>query len=298
MMHPGEEVEAKPKVTSVRAPLSWGERVERRKKRQRSAHASVVFVVCSRLGKRVARLLRVLGITRRKEVVDGVVYLHRSQSSLRRSLSESGGGVKEYDVRFPSRGGVLKSPQYPVRETMRIRYTHQRIYRDLGQDPRVHFALLVADHIRPGCRVLEMGCGTGGASAIYADLSGPSGGVVSVHRDGESIRFARQRYRENHLAFELGWMETIDGELDGGFDAVIAVDLFRDAPDAPSKSRAVASLARVVGAEGLILVICPDRSDKESLIDRLAGEGIEKITELGSDPTHQWTAVMGFKERG
>ncbi len=289
----GKEVEPKPGQ-----PLSWGQRVERRRQRKRAGIPALVGRVIARVLGRVARFARSVGMTRGKVVVDGVVYRERTTTNLRRALSATGSGVKEYDVYFPHGGGAMQSRQYPMRESLRIRYTHKRIFSDLGHDPRLGFIELIQNHIRPGDRVLEIGCGTGGGSAKLAGLVGPSGAVVAMNRDGESIRFARQRYRHNHLAFEIGWLETLEGELDGGFDAVVAVDLFRDAPDEPSKSRAVGLVWRLVRDGGMVVVICTDRNRLDQKTDRLGGLGIESLEVFEPDPVLLWGGAVGFKPGG
>jgi SAM-dependent methyltransferase len=288
-----EEIEVKPMGAGGGRPLSWGDRVEQRRQRRQAGKPASLVRVFSRLVNRLGRFSRSIGMTRRKVEVDGVVYREHTSASLRRALSQTGSGVKEYDVRFPSCGSAIKSPQYPMRETMRIRYTNKRIYSDLGHDPRLYFLELVKDKILPGQRMLEIGCGTGGSGAVIAGLVGPSGGVVAIHRDGESVRFARQRYRCNHLGFELGWLETLEGELDGAFDGAVVVDLFRDAPDAPSKSRAVGSIWRVVGPGGWILVICTDPNRLDQVIDRLGAMGLESIEILERDPILLWGGAIG-----
>ncbi len=290
-----EEIEAKPMRAGSTRPLSWGDRVEQRRQRRRAGKPASLLRVMLRVMNRLGRFSRSIGMTRRKIEVDGVVYREHSNTSLRRAMSPSGSGVKEYDVRFPPCGGAMKSPQYPVRESMRIRYTSKRIYSDLGHDPRLHFLDLVGDSIVPGQRIIEIGCGTGGSGANLAGLVGPSGGVVAIHRDGESVRFARQRYRCDHLAFELGWLESLEGELDGAFDGAVVVDLFRDAPDAPSKSRAVGALWRVVRPGGMILVICSDRNRLDGVTDRLSVMGLESIRVLEPDPALLWGGAVGYR---
>jgi SAM-dependent methyltransferase len=299
------EIEAKPTGAgrSVGQPMSWGQRVEQRASRRRAGRvgglpgwiARVSGLVFGRVFGRGARFLRSVGVIRRRIEVDGVVYREGGTVSLRRALSPTGSGVKKYEVRFPAMGEAMKSTQYPMRESMEIRYTRTRIYHDLGADPRVFFVDLIRDRIRPGDRVLELGCGTGSSSAILAGLVGPSGGVVAVNRDGESIRFARQRHRQNHLAFELGWLETLEGELDGGFDAMVGVDVFRDAPDEPSKSRAIAQLWRVVGKGGTVVVMCSTGEGLGEVMDRLEALGIGSIEVLGSDAELGWSGVVGIR---
>lgn len=279
-------------------PLSWGERESKKRARQRSHRSSGAERAWSRMLNRVRRLSRALGLSRRKIVVSGVVYRELSGVSLRRALGETGAGVKEYEVRFPRPSGEGEGAQHAHRESMRIRFTHRRRYADLGHDPRVRFVRSMRSIVRPGDRVLDLGCGTGAGSAELAYGVGPSGGVVAINRDGESIRYARQRYRANHLAYELGWLDTLNGELDGSFNAAIVVDLFRDARDDPGKSRAIAELWRVVGAGGAVLLISSDAGMHHAYERRLAGLGAERISRIDPDPVLGWVALRAFKPAG
>ena len=206
-----------------------------RARRQRSA----------RVRRLVDSLGRALGLPRRV-VVDGVVYRERSSLPLRRALTPTGGGVKEYDVRFPAADGR-------TRARMRIRVTPTRLYADLGFSRRLGLYRSCLDgRVRPGDRVLELGCGTGAGSAFIAEQVGPSGGVVALERDGESIRYARQRYLAANLGFELGGADSLSGELDGAFDVVVAVDPLSIEPEAAA---ALQELWRVT-APGGVLMIC------------------------------------------
>ncbi len=300
---PGErEIEGKPGpgagARGAGRPLSWGERERQRRRRRRDLQTSVVERAWERLLRRCGRLARSTGLTRRRIAVQGVVYREKSGLSLRRALSATGPGVKEYEVRFAPVGSTMKGTQHPARESMRIRYTHRRIYADLGHDPRMRLVQIMHKRVRPGDRVLELGCGTGASSAMLAALVGPSGGVVAINRDGESIRFARQRYRSDHLGFELGWLETLEGELDGAYDAALAVDLFRDAPDEPSKSRAISSLWRVVRDGGAVLVACTERNRLDDVTHRLGALGGVDVVELDPDPVLLWVGVLAVKPEG
>lgn len=291
---PGDR-ELEPKGGGGVRPLSWGERESRRRARQRSHRSSGAERVWGRLFRKVQRLVRSLGLSRRKIVVGGVVYREVSGMPLRRALSETGPGVKEYEVRFPMPGASMRSAQYPHRESMRIRFTRKRQYADLGHDPRVRFVRSLRGVVKPGQRVLELGCGTGSASARLAGEVGPSGGVVAINRDGESVRYARQRYRYDHLAFELGWLDTLSGELDGSFDVAVAVDLFRDAPGDPDKSRAISELWRVVCPGGQLLIICSDVGQLGAHEQRLAGLGAWSIVPVDPDPVMGWGAIRATK---
>ena len=292
-MTPSHEIEPKPShIDGASRPLSWGEREEQQRLRSRASKPGPFMILVNRILSKTGRVSRSIGLTRRKIEINGVVYRERNTTSLRRALSPTGSGVKEYDVQFPAWNGTMPASQYPMRESMRIRYTHKRMYADLGHEPRVQFFTHLTDLVRPGDRVLELGCGTGGGSAVLATMAGPSGGAIAIHRDGESIRYARQRYRADQLAFELGWLETLDGELDGAFDVVVAVDLFRDAPDEPSKSRAIASLWRVLSPGGVALVMTRDRNRLDEQVDRLGALGAQRVDLLPEDPILLWGGAI------
>ena len=291
----GKEIEAKPSG-SVR-PMSWGDRVERRKSQERAGKPNWIIALVSRLYLKISRLSRSLGMSRRRIEVAGVVYREKNNTSLRRALSATGAGYKEYSVRFPVLGKSMPSAQYPMRESMDIRYTTLRMFGDLGHEPRLFFLNQVSEQIKPGDRVLDIGCGTGAGSAHLAGLVGPSGGVVAIDRDGPSIRYARQRHRHDHLAFELGWLETLEGELDGGFDAVVAVDLFRDAPDEPSKSRAAADIWRLAGSGGVLVMICKHARGLNELTSRLEILGVETIKLLDSDAELGWVGALAIRSK-
>lgn len=199
--------------------------------------------------------------------VDGVQYRERRGSGsgggavggLRSvfSAAEAGGvGVREYEVRFPDSDG-RKRP-------FRIRATPTRIYDDLTPDPRAELVRALEGVVRPGDRVLELGCGTGAGSNYLAYLVGPSGGVVALDRDGESVRFARQRYTPAPLGFELGWVETLSGELDNAFDAVVVMDPFRDNATQAERLRTLDEIVRVLRPGGHLLCIGPSDESAES----------------------------------
>lgn len=146
---------------------------------------------------------------RHSVVVEGVRYTERDLTPIAQALAPGGAGSKEYFVRFPDGSA------------MRIRCHSGRVYADLMPDPRQATYERLLPFIKPGMRVLEVGAGTGAGSAHVAWAVGPSGGVIALERDPESVRFARRRYATSHLAFERGGLETLRGELDGSFDVAI-----------------------------------------------------------------------------
>lgn len=241
----------------------------------------------SPLGARIGRLLARMGLHKRVIRADGVRYRERSGVSLRRALGEMGSGVKEYDARFTGATGDRRS--------MRLRYTRARRYHDIGSDPRVWLYERFVERVRPGMRVLELGCGTGAGSALLAHAVGPSGGVVSMDRDGESVRFARQRYQSDQQGFELGWIESLDGELDGAFECMVCVDPLRIAGDDSERARQSVQIVRVARPGAMVVAIHEDETGLEGVVERLVGFGLVERDRIGPDPRDGWVGCVLVK---
>lgn len=193
---------------------------------------------------------------RRSFVVDGVRYTERSTEPLRRSLSRKGGGLKEYDAVFAD---GLK---------LRLHCTPARVYADLSGAALLPLYELVEDLLRPGMRVLELGCGTGYGAAWLLERVGPSGAVVALDRDRESVKYSQRRYPAANAAFEQGGIETLNGELGGGFDAVLAL---RGLESQPALDATLRELWRVVAPGGWLLIAEPLQTESPS------GEPLEAV---------------------
>lgn len=85
------------------------------------------------------------------------------------------------------------------------------------------FADLLAASVRPGDRVLDIGCGTGGTSLAAASAAGPSGHCLGVDISAPMIAWARERAaREGARAeFAVGDAQTHDFGP-AGFDLMIS----------------------------------------------------------------------------
>jgi SAM-dependent methyltransferase len=181
---------------------------------------------------------RALGL-RQTIVVEGVRYRERTIEPLRYALSRKGAGRKEYDVQFRD-GPVL-----------RIAATAERHFADLTGPRLLPLYQRTSEWLTPGLRVVILGGGTGYAAAWVSARVGPSGAVVSLERDEQSVEFARRRYPFPNIAFDSGSVESLSGETDGSFDAAFAVSAAQQEADAP---KVFAELWRVVGIPGWLFI--------------------------------------------
>ena len=139
-----------------------------------------------------------------------------------------------------------------------------------------------------GCRVLDLGCGTGRDAFLCANLAGPRGFVMGLDREPELLAVARRNveeamtrfgHPEPNVAFRQGLIEDLAAaELeDEGFDVVIsnrALNLV------PRKLQVLQEVHRVLkpGGEFYFADVYTDRrlpreigSDPEVLREQLGG---------------------------
>jgi len=118
-------------------------------------------------------------------------------------------------------GGTAGNPDdyalgYSDREFQRLQLQSTFI-RDLTED------VLRRAGLKPGMRVLDLGCGVGDVSLIAGELVGPTGTVLGVDRSAAGLALAEQRAAE---AGQRKWVRFAAAELDAfvpreSYDAVI-----------------------------------------------------------------------------
>jgi SAM-dependent methyltransferase len=102
--------------------------------------------------------------------------------------------------------------------------------------------------IRPGMRVLDLGCGTGAATFVAADLVGPGGSVVGVDHSPEALARARVRAAQRGLA----QVQFIEGDIHdpapgGTYDAIVEQLALWLVPDPAEVLRRQATVLRPGG---------------------------------------------------
>ena len=99
------------------------------------------------------------------------------------------------------------------------------------------------DRLRPGMRVLDLGCGPGSITLDLAEIVGPAGEVVGVDFSEEAVAAARENARtraDTTATFLASDFFTVDVEP-GSFDVVHAHQVLQHVPDP------VATLAATAG---------------------------------------------------
>src|SRR5438309_6087388 len=110
--------------------------------------------------------------------------------------------------------------------------------------------------LRPGERVLDLGCGSGWATRLLARVVGEGrdgfGQVVGVDISDEMIRQARAVSKEfDNVMFVVGSAAQIPWE-ENFFDKVLSIESFYYYPD---QERALAELFRVMAPKGRLFIL-------------------------------------------
>lgn len=117
--------------------------------------------------------------------------------------------------------------------------------------------------IRPGMRVLDLGCGAGDVTFAAAGLVGPDGSVVGVDRSPEAPARARLRAGQRGLT----QVQFMEGDLDdpapgGPFDAIVERLVLWLVPDPAAVLRRQATVLR---PGGLVVPVEADLSTPRGL---------------------------------
>jgi SAM-dependent methyltransferase len=127
--------------------------------------------------------------------------------------------------------------------------------------------------IRPGMRVLDLGCGAGDVAFVAADLVGPDGFVVGVDRSAEALARARLRAQQRGLA----QVQFVEGDINdpapgGPFDAMVERLVLMWVPDPAAVLRRQATVLR---PGGLVVPVEADLSMMRSLPEHPFGTQVK-----------------------
>jgi ubiquinone/menaquinone biosynthesis C-methylase UbiE len=118
--------------------------------------------------------------------------------------------------------------------------------RSLARDQR-----RLAEVVRPGFHVLDIGCGTGAITSGIAKAVGPEGSVVGVDRDESLLAIAREEHGAiGNLRFESGDAALL--AFDGRFDFVASSRALLWMPD---PGLAIAKMKQAAKSGGAVVVL-------------------------------------------
>jgi SAM-dependent methyltransferase len=115
--------------------------------------------------------------------------------------------------------------------------------------------------LSPGCRVLDLACGTGVAARIAAERLGPGGEVLGIDMNAAMLSIARSLKPVSgaRIRWRSGDAEHLRG-LDPPFDAVLCHQGFQFFPDRVNAALEIARVLRPGGRLALSVWCGPDRN--------------------------------------
>jgi len=113
-----------------------------------------------------------------------------------------------------------------------------------GRRRRVFGRLAALSGVRPGDKVLDVGCGTGYFTRVMAEAVASGGTVVGVDPSREVIARARRVTRMANCTFSEGTAEALDA-AGGSYDAVVSSLMIHHLPET-LRPQAIREMFRVL----------------------------------------------------
>lgn len=164
----------------------------------------------------------------------------------------------------------------------------------LGRRRHVYGHLADLSGLRPGDRVLDVGCGPGYFTRILAEAAGPDGSAVGLDASEDAIAQARRVTRQANCTFVEGIAEEIDA-ADGTFGVVVSTLMLHHLPD-DVRPRVVAEMCRVLRPGGHVLIadfLPPAHPIGRRIVRAVTGPMIERS---GVELIEPVTGDAGFVE--
>jgi len=140
---------------------------------------------------------------------------------------------------------TTSSHEYPLGNTQA---EHERLARQHSRFAFVTERAFRRAGLGPGQRVLELGSGAGDVAFAVARIVGPTGEVVGVERNQDSVAYARRRAQQTGFG-NVQFVQSDVADLPSGklFDAALGRFILMFVPDPVAVMRAVARQVRKGG---------------------------------------------------
>lgn len=126
----------------------------------------------------------------------------------------------------------------------------------LGMGPNARNSRMVIElaNVKPGDRVLDVGCGTGSLTLTAQSYAGPNGKAFGIDAAPEMIEVAKKKASRSRpeVVFDLGLIEELDFP-DESFDIVISRLAIHHLPD-DLKRKGFAEILRVLKPGGRLFI--------------------------------------------
>jgi ubiquinone/menaquinone biosynthesis C-methylase UbiE len=162
-----------------------------------------------------------------------------------------------------------------------------------GRRRHVFRQLAAASGVRPGDRVLDVGCGTGYFTRVMAKAVAPDGTAHGVDPSGEAIAQAKGLTGLANCTFSDGAAEALDAP-DDSCDVVVSSLTIHHLPDA-LRPRAIAEMFRVLRPGGSVL-IADSRPPATRIGRRLLGRHSPAMADNPVDLIEPMVREAGFQQ--
>ena len=179
---------------------------------------------------------------------------------------------------------------------------HKRLMRQAALLAPCTERLFRAAGIGPGDRVLDLGSGVGDVSLLLAQLVGPTGAVVGVERNADSIARAAARVAAAGLGnVSFAESDATGLNVTGSFDAVVGRFILMYLPEPASTLRSLAALLRPQGAVAFLepsWAAARGLSTHLPLYSACAKAIVETFKSCGVNPEMGTTMLRAFRDAG
>ncbi len=155
----------------------------------------------------------------------------------------------------------------------------------LGKDQAMRRKFVEFAQLKPGERVLDVGCGTGDLALAAKAAVGETGIVYGIDASSEMITKAKHKadLKAIDVKFQIGVIEKLDFP-DNEFDVVLSSFMLHHLPDNELKAQGLAEVFRILRPGGRFLAI-DINFKRQSLLTLLHGGAVQSDALQDQIPT-------------